>query len=449
MQQFLRVSLSILRRQFITHGFERLMDRKAALCCTFSILLASCGGGGGSGDLSGGGGTTAPTSTDGQIPSGLIQATDGNFYGTTSGGGQHDVGTIFRLTPAGVETVLYSFVGGTGDGEYPEGLIQGQDGNFYGTTNDGGVNACTRTASNGSTTSGTGCGVIFKVTPAGAETIVYFFKGGADGGEPNPGLVQASDGTLYGTSLTGGLQGTTACGVGCGNVFRVTTAGAESAVYNFTGTGGDGSIPTSVIVGTNGNLYGTTYVGGQSKYGTIFELTVGGAESQLYSFQGAADGAYPSTALTEGTDGALYGTEPYGGSGRGTVFEVGASGGITTLYSFNGSPNDGAVPGPLTSGTGGHFYGITDGGGVTTCSSGCGTVFEFTAGVGESTLFQFPAVTSGSSVGSPIPYALIQGTDGNLYGTTAADGTYSYGTVYRLTATGSRTVVYSFGAPNP
>lgn len=425
------------------------MDRKAALCCTFSILLASCGGGGGggSGDLSGnGGGTSPPSSTDGEIPSGLIQATDGNFYGTTSGGGQHGVGTIFRLTPAGVETVLYSFAGGTADGEYPEGLIQGQDGNFYGTTNDGGVNACTRASSGGASTSGTGCGVVFKVTPSGQESVVYFFKGGADGGEPNPGLVQASDGTLYGTSQSGGLQGTT-CGVGCGNVFRITTAGAESAVYNFTGSGGDGSIPTSVIVGTNGNLYGTTYIGGQSDYGTIFELTVGGAESQLYSFQGKADGAQPSSALTEGTDGNIYGTEPFGGSGRGTIFEVAPTGGITTLYSFNGSPNDGAGPGPLVSGTGGHFYGVTAGGGVATCSDGCGTVFEFTVGVGETTVFQFPAVASGSSVGSPIPYALIQGTDGNLYGTTATDGTYGFGTVYRMTATGSKSVVYSFGAP--
>jgi uncharacterized repeat protein (TIGR03803 family) len=206
-------------------------------------------------------------------PNGLIQGSDGNFYGTTDLGGAYGMGTVFKISPAGVETVLYSFGGYAGDATGNTGgpdsgvLIQASDGNFYGTTGGGGAY---------------GAGAIFKLTPAGMETVLHSFGGctyscgsggSTDGVEP-VGLIQASDGNFYGTTFHGGEYGV-------GTVFKITLAGVESVLYSFSGGyagvfgSADGGMPKAgLIEGSDGNLYGTTSSGGgEYDSGTVFKLT--------------------------------------------------------------------------------------------------------------------------------------------------------------------------------
>ena len=206
--------------------------------------------------------------TDGGGPSaGLVQGTDGNFYGTTTIGD-----TLFQITPGGVLTTLYRFcsLAKCADGAYPVGaLIQGTDGNFYGTTEEGGANftAC----------GGTGCGTVFKITPAGVLTTLYSFCSQAnctDGANPIAGLVQAANGNFYGTTRLGGSGGSCpSSSGGCGTVFEITPSGGFSTLYSFCSQTGcaDGSSPRSPLIqGANGNLYGTTSLGGPNNDGTIF-----------------------------------------------------------------------------------------------------------------------------------------------------------------------------------
>jgi uncharacterized repeat protein (TIGR03803 family) len=181
----------------------------------------------------------------------LLQGSDGNFYGTTALGGTSGQGTVFKITPTGVETVLYSFTGGTTDASHPyAGLIQGGDGNFYGTTSNGGTS---------------GQGTVFKITPIGVETVLYSFAGGfvgvADGGGPSTALIQGSDGNFYGTP--GGGIGNN------GTLFKVTPTGIETVLYYFTG-GAAVNIPGALIQGVDGEFYGTTEYGGSSSLGTVF-----------------------------------------------------------------------------------------------------------------------------------------------------------------------------------
>ena len=191
--------------------------------------------------------------TDGGSPgAGLIQGSDGNFYGTTQVGGASGYGTVFKVTPAGVETVLYSFGGGT-DGSYPyAGLTQGADGNFYGTTEQGGANSL---------------GTIFKVTPAGVETVLWTFGGGTDGHNPYGTLIQGADGNFYGTTFQGGTNNH-------GTIFEITPAGIETVLYSFGGVPyTDGWFPQGgLIQGADGNFYGTTEAGGANGYGTVFKF---------------------------------------------------------------------------------------------------------------------------------------------------------------------------------
>jgi uncharacterized repeat protein (TIGR03803 family) len=241
-------------------------------------------------------------SADGAYPyAGVIQGTDGNFYGTTSQGGTGNAGTVFQLTPAGTITTLYAFTGGT-DGAYPyAGVIQGTDGNFYGTTSQGGMG---------------NAGTVFQLTPAGSITVLYTFTGGTDGAYPYAGVIQATDGNFYGTTSQGG-------DANVGTVFRLTPAGSVTVLYAFTG-GTDGAYPyAGVIQGADGNLYGTTLMGGASNAGAVFELTAGGAFTALYAFTGGSDGAYPYGGVIRLADGSLYGTGAYGGDlGGGTAFRL-------------------------------------------------------------------------------------------------------------------------------
>jgi trimeric autotransporter adhesin len=345
-------------------------------------------------------------STDGGNPgAGLIQGSDGNFYGTTEVGGASGDGTVFKVTPAGVESVLYSFTGGA-DGATPTArLIQGSDGNFYGTTQFGGTS---------------NDGTVFKVTPAGVETVLHTFTDGADAGLPLAGLIQGSDGNFYGTSLQGGANDG-------GTVFKVTPAGVESVLYSFT-SGADGGFPQAALIqGSDGNFYGTTQVGGASGNGTVFKVTPAGIETVLYSFGGGTDGNYPYAGLTQGTDGNFYGTTEQGGANDlGTIFKVTPAGVETVLWTF-AYGTDGMHPyGTLIQGADGNFYGTTYQGGT----NAEGTIFEITPTGVETVLYSFGGLSQ--SDGRFPQGGLIQGADGNFYGTTLAGSPSGYGTVFKF-----------------
>jgi uncharacterized repeat protein (TIGR03803 family) len=347
---------------------------------------------------------------DGGVPNaGLLQASDGNFYGTTTYGGTNSYGTVFKITPSGVETVLYSFTGTGGDGAYPYGaLIQASDGNFYGTTLTGGQY---------------GPGTVFKITPGGTEAVVYSFGvTGTDGGNPSGGVIQGRDGYLYGTTGGGGTSGS-------GTVFRVSLDGSTySVVWPFVGGNTDGASPVGSLLQTSdGTLYGTTQGGGVNGLGAVFKIATPAttpAESVLYFFNTGSDGNTPKEGLILGRDGLLYGTTRYGGTGGvGTIFSISTTGTYASLYSF-GAAQDGTVPaGNLFLASDGNFYGATYTGGT----SNNGTVFKFTPGGAETVIYSF---ANGTDAANPI-CGVIQGSDGFLYGTTQ-NGGVGNGAIFRV-----------------
>ncbi len=347
---------------------------------------------------------------DGGLPiAGLVQGGDGNFYGTTwgPGSGPSAYGTVFRISPTGSLTNLWSFTGGS-DGANPyAGLVQGSDGNFYGTTLGAGAGP-------------SAYGTVFRISPSGSFSNLWSFTGGIDGAIPFAGLVQGSDGNFYGTTLGAGA-GPSAYGT----VFRISPSGSFSNLWSFT-NGVDGANPNAGLVqGSDGNFYGTTFGGGASGYGAIFQISPSGNLTNLWSFTGGSDGADPEAALVQGSDGNFYSTTEDGGaSGNGTVFQISPTGSLTTLWSFaNGA--DGANPyAGLVQGSDGNFYGTTSAGGT----NDAGTVFQInTAGVLR-TLYSF---SGGADGDSPLA-GLIQGSDGSFYSTTYGGGSYGYGTVFKL-----------------
>lgn len=401
------------------------------------------------------------SSTDGVFPVGtLTLGTDGNFYGTTRAGGLYPgmhsqgLGTVFRITPAGVEDVLYAFngcvayygcvVAGSLDGATPAGdVIQGNDGNFYGATSYGGAY---------------GQGTVFRVTPAGVETVLYSFSGctfhnascgfagSLDGAIPAAGLIQGADGNFYGTTSSGGAYNV-------GTVFRVTPAGVEKVLYSFSGctTYGcgiagstDGANPvTGLLLGNNGNFYGATSGLGS---GTVFEITPAGIETVIYSFGSDTLNVSNPNSLILASDGNFYGTAGGGayfnslGSG-GTVFKLTPTGVGTLLHSFSGGGSvagsaDGAFPNSLIEGADGNFYGTTSAGGGYDEEIGTGaggTIFKITPAGIESVLHAFSGdggITGSTDGASPV--GLIQVGAGNLYGTTQQGGASNIGTVFVL-----------------
>jgi uncharacterized repeat protein (TIGR03803 family) len=341
---------------------------------------------------------------------GLIKATDGNFYGTTSEGGANSDGSVFRMTPSGAITTLYSFCSknGCSDGANPVGgLIQAGDGNLYGTTESGSV---------------------FKITLSGAFSTL----GGTGGQFPVAGLIQCKDGNLYGTTSRGGANTCTlrpGYRISCGTVFKITTSGTATTLASFSqATGCEVSAP--LIQATDGNFYGTTpnCGGTYPGLGTIFKVTPTGTLTALHSFTGA-DGEKAFSALVQGKDGNLYGTTSFGGGNAnysGTVFKITLSGTLTTLHSFDGSDGSGADAG-LIQATDGNFYGTTSGFG----SSNLGTVFKITPSGGLTVLHSFDG-TDGQLSYAP----LLEGPNGDLYGTTefGANSACSEGcgTIFRL-----------------
>jgi uncharacterized protein (TIGR03437 family) len=339
---------------------------------------------------------------------GLIQATDGNYYGVTGGGGLSGDGTIYRLTPAGVLTTIYTFA--RSDGAYPGGgLIQGTDGNFYGVTSGGGS---------------TGYGTVFKVTPGGVLTTLHSFTM-AEGYSPNAPLIQGTDGNFYGTTPEGGSGS-------LGSIFKITSAGAMTVLYSFYFTGESGRDPFGGLVqGSDGNFYGVTQVGGPAGFGTIFEITPSGTLTNLYTFSGP-DGSQPAAGLTLASDGNFYGTTYYGGSsGNGTVFRFTPADVLTTLHNFSSAEGYGARGGLLQAGDG-NFYGAMQYGGGKTF----GSLFTMTPGGALTTLYTFSgnAIDIGNGI-QPNGY-LIQGSNGNIYGTAAQGGSYSDGIIFALAVGG-------------
>jgi uncharacterized repeat protein (TIGR03803 family) len=245
------------------------------------------------------------TGGDGQNPSGsLIRAHDGNFYGLTYSGGGAGAGAVIRITPAGDESVLYSFNSVARDGTFPYGsLIEGKDGNLYAMTYGGGA---------------TGYGAVVEVTLAGVETVLYSFGSKPDDGiYPAADLIEASDGNFYGMTYEGGANDN-------GAIVRITPAGTESVVHSF-GSGSDGAFPRgSLIQASDGNLYGLTEEGGTAGAGALIKLTLpAGTESVVYSFTAGADGKAPRGSLIQALDANLYGMTQQGGvNGSGVVFRL-------------------------------------------------------------------------------------------------------------------------------
>ncbi len=388
---------------------------------------------------------TQSNCSDGALPAaGLVQATSGDIYGTTTAGGANCVpggcGTVFKTTPAGALTTLHSFDGTDGSG--PLGtLCQATNGNFYGTTLQGGAN---------------GPGTVFEITPNGTFGTLHSFctqPGCADGASPYGGLVQGTDGSLYGTTSAGGTN----CSGACGTVFKISPAGKLATIYSFCTQSrcADGQSPYAGLVqGTDGNFYGTTQSGGVNVgtfggagAGTVFKITPTGALTTLYSFctqAGCTDGQTPYAGLVQGTDGDFYGTTYYGGTnplsysspafGAGTLFKVTPAGTLTTLYNFCSQVGctDGENPmGELVQDTNGEFYGTTEYGGVV-CSPnsvdvGCGTVFSLSVGLGAFVETQTTSGEVGASVkilgtnlkgatrvafnGTPASFKLVSGSE--------------------------------------
>ena len=237
---------------------------------------------------------------DGGNPyAGVIPDSAGNLYGTTYGGAA-GAGVVFKVNTASQETVLSSFTGGADGGNPYAGVIPDSAGNLYGTTYGGAA----------------GAGVVFKVNTASQETVLYSFTGGADGWAPNAGVISDSAGNLYGTTVNGGTAGR-------GVVYKLDTAGQETVLYSFRG-GADGAFPfAGVIRDSAGNLYGTTYVGGTRDWGVVYKLDTAGQETVLYRFTGGADGGNPWAGVIRDSAGNLYGTTAGGGKrGGGVVFKL-------------------------------------------------------------------------------------------------------------------------------
>ena len=399
-----------------------------------------------------------PNCTDGTTPfAGVVQGTDGSFYGTTSAGGMNlNAGTIFKITPGGSHTVLYNFCAQPnctdGDGSYG-GLVQAADGNFYGTTGAGGAHrlgTVFKMAPSGTLTT------IYSFCSGGPPC--------SDGQIPESTLVQGTDGNFYGTTLYGGSNSScmyTGNAYSCGTLFKITPSGTLTTLHDFNSIDGflgntDGS-GQGLVQGTDGNFYGTSPLGGSNQgcgngtgggCGTVFKITPGGTFTLLYSFcsqPNCTDGFYPLTTLVQGTDGNLYGTTAFGGSGSycgvspggcGTVFKITPTGTLTTLYSFcqGGDPcPDGASPNGLVQATDGNFYGTSNGGGPV---GFYGTLFQITPGGTLTTLYSFCSQPNCADGGYPLG-GLIQATDGNFYGTNSGFGGNcpqrgTCGTVFRL-----------------
>jgi uncharacterized repeat protein (TIGR03803 family) len=389
---------------------------------------------------------SASNCADGSDPvSNLISDASGNHYGTTTAGGNvgglcpsFGCGALFEISKSGVGTVLYRFSGIPG-GEAPSGnLVRDSDGNFYGTTQVGGNSSAPCPSD--------GCGTVFELVKNGGtytEKVLYAFSGGTDGAYPTFGVVRDTDGNLYGTIAGVNPPVCASNALGCGLVFKVTPAGEEQVLYRFKGIG-DGAYPqASVVLDAKGNLYGTAAWGGRfggvcTTYGcgTVFKITPAGKEEVLYRFKGLTDGRMPMGSVVLDSKGTVYGTTWTGGdaknirctiqaSGCGVVFEWKPNVGMAVLYTFTGDPKDGQAPrAGLVLDTQGNLFGTTSGGGP----YNDGTVFKVTPAGVETVLHSFHGGTDGLTPRA----SLLLDAAGNLYGTTLYGGAFGDGTLFKV-----------------
>jgi uncharacterized repeat protein (TIGR03803 family) len=348
------------------------------------------------------------TAGDETIPNGLVLGNNGNFYGTTVYGGSKDDGTVYKITPYGNFSTLYNFTLNSGNnGGCPHAaLVLGSDGNFYGTTALGG---------------NYNHGTVFKMTPAGSLKGLSSLDGyySYDNSNTPSALIEGSDGCFYGTTPMGGING-------IGMVYKVSKIGSYNTVYslgNGSGNTNDGANPgAKLISGGDGNFYGTTFYGGSNGSGTVFKVNPNGVYAVIHDFN-STDGNHPN-GLMLGSDGCFYGTTSWGGvTGYGTVFKLTSTGSLTTLHSFNYN-TEGANPSSKLIQTGdGCFYGSAAGGGP----GGNGVIFRVNADATLTLLHYF-----GGADGAIPASDLVQWLDGSILGTTNFGGSNANGTVFRL-----------------
>jgi len=384
-------------------------------------------------------------SADGLNLNDLTLGIDGYLYGTSYAGGTNwnpafytGFGTVFKVDTQGNLIWAVSFAG-TNGGNPNAGLVEADDGSFYGTTCCGGAQSC---------------GTVFKVSASGALTTVFSFNG-TNGYSPGR-LLQAKTGQLYGTTAMGGpgcsnLNPADALGKGFGTVFTISTAGLFANLFNFGGT--NGASPNSPLLdGGDGNVYGTTALGGVRGDGTAFQMSPSGSLTPLHSFSGGDDGSSPQGALVRGNDGNLYGVTQYGGPYEnlynygGTVFRLQTNGVLTTLACFDGT--NGCGPNRIIQASEGVFYATTAYGGAFTNEFGFeppfigspsdsyGTVFKLGADWAVKTVIAFN-LTNGVQ-----PSGILQARDGSFYGATAWGGTNGFLTVSGPFASGGDGTVF-------
>jgi uncharacterized repeat protein (TIGR03803 family) len=356
----------------------------------------------------------------------VVQGTDGNFYGAGTNGIYGGGGNMFRMTPSGKITSIYKFCSlpGCADGAQEQSApVVGSDGNLYGVTTAGGR------------PSGGSGGTVFHLTLDGQYTVVYSFcswSNCADGATPN-GIILGSDGNFYGTTVYGGVNND-----GPGVIFRLTPAGAYTRLYAFCSEAncGDGEKPFfPPVQGNDGNFYGVATSGGTLGGGVIYKLTSSGTYSVLYNFPTSSpDGAYP-WAIAKDADGNFVGTAGGGTSGYGVVFKITPSGHYTVLHNFAPNENLGPPATPLTLGSDGNFYGTFVGGGSGSWFFAWGGIYEITPKGEFKSLYGFCCSSRGFSPLDPV----FQSTDGNFYGTTALGGiggwkgeAFGFGTVFQF-----------------
>jgi uncharacterized repeat protein (TIGR03803 family) len=325
--------------------------------------------------------------------------------------------TTAIAAPAQTFNTLINFDGTNGCNPEWVSLVQGRNGNLYGVTTCGGSK---------------GDGIFFKMTPGGTLTVLHSFEF-SDGAAPFAGVTLASDGNFYGTTAGGGVNG-------YGTAFKVTPSGTVTTLYSFCAQPNcaDGSLPTADLVqATNGNFYGTTFLGGAYGDGTAFKITPGGKLTTLNSFDSTQGGPY--AGLVQATNGNLYGTTYLGGAyNYGTIFKITPGGKLKTVHDFNFADGVEPVAG-LIQAADGNLYGTTSQGGA----NGHGTEFKVTPRGKLTVVYSFCAQTNCADGADPWA-GLVQATDGNFYGATSNGGANGYGTIFQITSDGVLTTLHSF-----
>ncbi len=339
----------------------------------------------------------------------VLRDFSGNLYGTTSEGGVNGAGTVYQIDATGKETLLYSFTGGLDGADPQAGVFRDKAGNLYGTAAAGGIlsSTCEFCGTQG---------VVYKIDPAGKETVIYSFTGGNDGYAPHAGLTSDGAGNLYSTTTWGGTGDV-------GTVFRIDQSGQETIVHNFDSI--DGQNPYSgVTLDAAGNFYGTTSLAGLGGVGTAYKLNPSGAVVLQYNFLGGTDGANPYAGVILDSSGNLYGTTIAGGVFEsGVVYKLDSGFKETILYTFTGGADGGVPYAGLIRDRAGNLYGTTQLGGA----MGKGVVFKIDPSGTETVLYSF----SGTDGEAPLAQ-LIADPSGNLYGTTSLGGEQPGGVIFEL-----------------